>query len=349
MIKNWLLCVVCLSFLIGTSFLIYSIHKARQAIPSIDHTTRPNLRINEGGKACFDRNSLWFQLKNGEVSHIEDALWLGGTDPKFLLTIDKQHTKMKGIWKPQLPTVNKHYAMAQNEVIYFHLDCMLNLGRTPPAAVYPLDYQTFKQSLIDRTKLIFYERDAPWNIWKSTKLVHGAVQVMWSGVNHVNVFGEHVIKFLQNITKYFGASRELYVYLLGGNSVSIRELSSRDLIDYIIGNWDRNHNQFFVYDAKRGNTELIYLDHNHFKLSSKEPFKLRFCKFWKSDVDNLRKLVDGDIKQTLLSSLRDYEPDFKFVDDQMKPIAYLHDRSMQFLEHVENCINQYGYNYVFEE
>ena len=323
--------------------------EARYSIPSRYETERPKVFMNEGGERCFGYDSLWFKLKHGQVTNMKDALWLGGTDPKYIVDVkDADGSNMKTIWKPQLPVGKGFHAMAQNEIIVFHVDCILNLRRTPPASLFFLETEEFQKEMTPSTDTLLTARGADWNTWNSKGLIHGVAQVMWGKVRNINVFGQSILKFGRTISNYLGIPKEYFLYILGANTVSIRELSTRDLLDYVTGNWDRHHNEF-VIPSKKGGTELIYLDHNHLKRNRKAPFKLQYCKFWKNDIKTLKKIQRDGLQDLLLKSLRKYEPGFRMFEKQDRVFRHLDIRVDEFLEHVKQCESKYGLKYVYDE
>jgi len=324
------------------------------SVPSRHHYDRPQLKINEGGEQCFAPGSAWFKLKHSDVTKVKDALSLGGTDPKFVLTNSyspdfREFDEFRSMWKPQLPVGNHHFALAQNEVIVFHLDCLLHLTRTPAATVFPILLEDLEHAMSDKSFDVLQERRADWKYWKESGTVHGAAQVFWPHVSHVNVFGEGVLILVNKLIKARWISEETFVRFVGGTSASVRELATRDMLDFISGNWDRSHNQFHIYDKERRTTELIYLDHNHLKTSEGRTFRLRYCRFWREHIRRLRAMMaKGGLTALIRRSIRKYEEDFTFPYKQDEPLRNLDVRAAMFLVHVDRCVQDHGEAYVFD-
>ena len=322
------------------------------SIPAKGYHTRTSLEVNPGGSKCFDGSSWHYKLRRLQVSKVKDALELGGTDPKSLIFTD-QYPNDKFIWKPQLPISKGHFASAQNEVFVFHVDCLLELKRTPPATLYQLDFNRLQLSLGSSSKSIYEERAADlWDSWRNQAYIEGTVQYFWEGVHHIDRKTEVFLKILSRRTGIVGIKiKNFLFYLFGGTSTGIREYSQRDMLDYITGNWDRSHNQFYTHDHTRGTAEIIYLDHNHLSTNKKckEVFQLVYCKFWESSIDRLRDQVqNGNLTTTVTNSLNKYEPEFRTDHPKLiAPLKCLQARAEKFLEYVDKCVEKHGYAYVF--
>ena len=329
------------------SFTIYGVLQIRSSIPSRGHTTQYISEINEGGDFCFAPNSMWYKLKNSKTISAKDGLWMGGTDPKLIIMYEdtKNNEQIKSIWKPQLPISEKHRASAQNEVLYFHIDCLLQIKKTPPAITTPITFTLLQSSITKNSEQIYIsERNATWDDWKKTNFVVGTSQYFYPKVTTINPLTQSFVRFFKNLGIYE------YIYsFLGASSATVREISQRDMLDFICGNWDRAHNQFYIYDSFRNSGEIIFLDHNHLRLNKqgRDPFSLSLCKFWKSSVDRLQFLVDKNLTQLALDSLHKYEEYYIYDDDLDVPIRFLQTRAETFLNHVDNCISEYGEDYVF--
>ena len=288
------------------------------------------------------------------IHKIEDALLLGGTDPKSLLR-SKLLPDHRFIWKPQLPIQGKHYASAQNEVLIYHLDCLLGLKRTPAAAIYDIEFNHLRDSLGRLSRKRYEERSSDstfWDHWMNQGYVRGTAQFFWEDSNHLDIFTEYYIKYTTKFTqKYLGFSFKFFLFhLFGGTSTGIREYSQRDMLDYISGNWDRSHNQFYTHDVA-GSSELIYLDHNHLSTNRgcKEIFLLQHCKFWEDSVEKLRSFVEkGNLTSSLLKTINTYDPEMRFNNEKIAaPLNCLQRRSELFLSFVAKCVAKHGYDYVF--
>jgi len=325
------------------------------SVPSRYQTQPPVFDINEGREQCFAANSSWARLKQSKVKEIHDAFHLGGTDPKnILLQQNSDGDEFKSLWKPYLPRIGKHKANVLHEILVFHVDCLLGLKRTPPAAMLSLDPTPLTKSLSIVSKELYEERISKdvWDLWFNEGTVQGVTQKFVEDLHHIDWFGEKMIKILKKISFPFNAWDWAH-YFIGGGSATIREYSQKDMLDFICGNWDRMHNQFTMFFPERQSYELVYLDHNHLKNTKENAFDLKYCKFWRDSIDNLLKVAyseDGTLimATSIRYSLKYAEPDFDY-GVKYPPLLFMNYRVRKFLTHVESCVEKYGESYVFDE
>eukprot|EP01095_Lingulamoeba_sp_RSL-Kostka_P008372 TRINITY_DN2781_c0_g1_i1.p1 TRINITY_DN2781_c0_g1~~TRINITY_DN2781_c0_g1_i1.p1 ORF type:complete len:460 (-),score=55.86 TRINITY_DN2781_c0_g1_i1:192-1571(-) len=402
-------------------------------LPSKNYKERPNVYFNEGNGYCFDNRSIWYQLRyqKKEIIDIKDAIEKGGASPKSILTfketlidnedyyrshIDPMNNKIvtdglflsktssslfnQAIFKPQITNYKDHLSSSFNEVIAFHFDCLINLRKTPPSTGYFIDLNMLYKSLSVKSKKKYKERGVKWDNFKTTSQMPGMLQLYYPNVVDQNIFVQWINKHLRMFFKWFHLSKQvnyvLYNYLL--SDVTIREYSQRDILDYILGNYDRNHNEFFVVDDKaeeedskyKNEKHLILLDHNNLKrdIFGDKPFELSICKYYFEDVYrlisysnhyipyfvllpeyfdkvtelnlesqyqlyyNLNYDNSKNLKASLLDSLRSYELDSLFSlgthGDLFNVFKFLNKRLDEFLIHIDRCVVDYGFHYVFD-
>ena len=350
--RNWLRIIMILFIVLCLSYSSYFLLEIRDKIPSRNQTKPPQLFINEGEYKCFGKDSMWFSLQHSTAHIEEDALYMGGTDPKHIIVHNSSFiapiwntNQLRAMWKPQLPIFGRHKASAQNEVLFFHLDCVLNLRRTPPATIFPLDPEELERSLTDSSIALYTERNTSWEHWKLEGNAWGTSQIFWPKVKTENPVAHLGSKILKTVGLY-----NLVASILGSNGITEREFSQKDMIDFIAGNWDRGHNQFFVFDSLRESNEIIYLDHNHLRTNKEgpNPFTLTSCKYYKDNVLRLQQLTSNNLTKIVQDSIIEHEPHFVWDSNIIAPVEFLQKRALIFLEHVNDCVTEYGEKYVFE-
>ena len=174
-------------------------------------------------------------------------------------------------------------------------------------------------------------------------------QVYVEGVHHVDILVEYSMLVVKKIASFFNIDIES---ILGATDVTTREYAQRDMVDFVLGNWDRLHNQFYVEEPNdRGEmvTKLIYLDHNHLKISYVlSAFKLTHCKFWYSTVERLKDLHQKGIYYALNESLeREELKEVSLMGGLQAPLLYANRRAFIFLNHVDKCVEEHGFESVF--
>ena len=325
--------------------LLYTLLSMRKNEPTSSTNLPSTLYFNEGGEKCFANDSIWQQIKNSQknVKKIDDIFQFGGATPKSLLSLN--NTNYQVIWKPQLPNIETHKDSSFFEVVYFHLDCLLELRRTPPAVSFNLSSTELISSLSSQSKLKYEDRQIDWIEWRENIQVAGVAQYYIQNLRHLNVFVEKFGGYIRKILNFF----HLGGLLVGETEFSIREYSQRDMIDYITANWDRVHNRFFTIDPITKDTVLVYLDHNHLRLNLEErPFNLKYCKFWYENIEKLKKLKEIGLENVMRKSLeREELKEIGLMDRFDNPVKCLDKRSDEFLEHVNQCIEKFGFEDVF--
>lgn len=321
---------------------LYTTYSLRISIPNEPKPgTTQTLFYNEGGENCFAYNSTWnkLQYKEKHVQNIHDIFELGGATIKVKLEFDDGK---EAIWKPQLRKSKGHVDSAFFEVIYFHLDCLLGLRRTPPAASFILETERFRDSLVGQSVVLLRER--MWYLNMQNGYTPGVAQDFIYGMYHLNLLVEKFGQYIIRLFDFFHITR----LVLGISDYSLREYSQREMIDYLLANWDISHNQFYAIDPVAGNTVLVYLDHNHLRLTKKRAFGLKICKFWYHNVERLISLMNDNLELTLRQSLQ-RERIFEFGTEGKfeKPLKNINKRAKEYMDHVSGCIETYGFEYVF--
>ena len=320
----------------------------RENEPSSSTNKPPTFYFNEGGKKCFSNTSIWQELKNSQenVNSIEDFFQMGGATAKSLLSFD--NLEYKAIWKPQLKEGGGHKDSSFFEVVYFHLDCLLNLRKTPPAVSFSVQFSPLYYSLSEASINFYEDRKTDWQNLRKNNIVPGVAQFFVNNLKHENVLVE---KFGKKIRRFFNYFFGIGNFITGRNDFALREYSQRDMIDYIAGNWDRGHNRFYTIDPITHDTVLVYIDHNHFKLDKKQtPFSLEKinCKFWYHDIFRIKKLLKIGIENLLRKSLKKEELIELGLDGRFdNPLKRIDHRANDFLEYVDHCVDQFGFEDVF--
>lgn len=318
---------------------------------------RPRIPVNEGGPLCFGGSSSWTMLRDSRLQSIKDAVHMGGMSAKSYIALEAaDSTHVRAVWKPQLDIVNGHKSSPFNAVIAFHLDCLLGLQRVPPAAAIAVSTEALEASLSPVALRRYEDRAANWEDWRARGEVYGTAQSFVDGVVHKESYVRDIEQFFQ----YFGLET-LYLRLIGFGDTAKREAAERDMFDFLLANWDRDHNQFFIAGktpiARSGSvadvttTQLVFLDYDHLRFSSNAPDVLSGklpCQFYRESVEKLSELHAQGLSRLLMESLqRERLWETGLAGQRSAPVDFIDIRATRFLDHVHQCVEEHGDAYVF--
>lgn len=309
--------------------------------------------INEGGEQCFSNRSVWWMLREEEVARISDAWTMGGLHAKS--KVEFSGVTWKGLWKPQLKLGHGHLSSSFNEVIAFHLDCLLQLRRVPPTASRSLDVDAVTNSLSWVTRIRFWMRDAEWEQWKADGVIPGVSQQILNDVNHKFVTIVRFEERVRSLCRSGWLPFDLSLCSLG--AFEEKELAHRAVFDFILGCYDRDENQFYTRDRITGAVHLLHIDNNHMHVkkpsASEQSKKLAYCRYERSFVERLRSMRGGEYDPKSMAS-RLYESlkrePLMAVGLSGKLRNIIHNiplRLEMVLEHIDRCEELFGVDYVY--
>lgn len=331
-----------LGLIFGT-FLLFSLAHIVPSVPARGATGRTTFAVNPGGSQCFAIDSDWAALRRTPVTLIEDAVSLGGMSTKSMLS-HGSNGSLRSIWKPQLKIKPGSRSSPFNAVILFHLDCLLGLQRSIPAASLALDWVDLQASLSD----VAQERMAGrgnWKRWKSTGQVFGAAQLFYEPAVHMNF----IVTAVSGALSFLGLE-DSFEKVLGASDCTARERGQRDMVDFLLGNWDRAHNRFYAVDPSTGRSSYVFLDYDNLLLSTTAKTAMREklqCRFFRRDVQRLAELTNRGLARLLEDSLEREDLFPAGLSGKRKsPVRFLDLRASYFLDHVSRCIEDFGEKFV---
>lgn len=331
---------------IFATVVLFSLSHIVPSIPARGATGPTTFAVNPGGSMCFSNDSDWAALRRSPVSLIEDAVSLGGMSAKSMLTHGTDGS-LRSIWKPQLKIKAGSRSSPFNAVILFHLDCLLGLQRAIPAVSMAVDWKGLQDSLSEVAQERMVGR-GNWKRWRSTGQVFGAAQLYYEPAVHMNF----IVTATSGALSYLGLE-ESVERLLGAGDYTARERGQRDMVDFLLGNWDRAHNRFYAVDPTTGRSSYVFLDYDNLMLSTTAKTAMRDklkCQYFRRDVQRLAELTNRGLARLVEDSLEreDHFP-AGLSGKRKSPVRFLDLRAAYFLDHVARCIEDYGERFVLGE
>jgi hypothetical protein len=171
-----------------------------------------------------------------------------------------------------------------NEVLAFHLDCLLGLGKTPTTLGMDI-HLSREQVLLLSKQTLSMMRERGWKgdgdengeeHSNGSVVLSGVAQIWIDGVRKRPTGISEFERYFQSLCTYM---ESIGVLSLCGTPFSLAILNQRLFFDFIQGNWDRPNNHFFFQEERLGEEEegadsenvrgtgfsrsLVYIDHNH--------------------------------------------------------------------------------------
>eukprot|EP00736_Rhodelphis_marinus_P008800 Rmarinus@m.4099 len=245
-------------------FVLYDYIRTRPRVtPSIDYV------MNEGGEMCFSENSMWSMLRSLPIKSVEDGCWDGQT-VSFKIVLQGIDGDLPCIFKP-LPfhdgPFHGHLENAYYEALAFGLDCTMRLQRVPPVAVREVPAEDIFRAASSHTLHEMIDRDFQISVAEASGVVKGVLQPLIPNVTKESMVTRSLNPLLSYLCPVFGVTC-LDEYTSG-------DLARREIIDHLLGNYDRWNNRFVQLQAN-GDRVPISLDFNHASHSHKKTY-LEHC------------------------------------------------------------------------
>ena len=267
---------------------------------------------------------------------------LSGCTPKFVLSFGEN----KYLYKP-----NEHKIQVWNELVAFLVNKFGAFDRIPPVHPYELPFEEVKQAVEDShavASLPFVKCDfdlpgmSRW-IKTSKRNLIGTLQLMVKGVWKRS-------KTTQRARARIGKWTDKRPSVLAQ-----REISTRTLFDFLIGNYDR-YNNGFVQNRPNGDRILVYIDQgtqsNQTYVYSKSFKMTDYCRFYWKPIQALR-IHAHNLTETIVQELESNEMTRRWNEEGLidilahPTVKNLQDRVTAALKAVDECLDQYGHDYVF--
>ena len=339
--------------------------------------------FNEG-REVFELDSIWSRMHSNGFNVMKGDDLFGGSTAKIVLNFTKDEFEfdLQGIWKPyfnERNTTQSRIEWNPNELIAFHLDLYLGLGKTPTTIYLPIPKHLLCSHLFhhSETSNRFLHRGINCSDPNLPSSIPGFCQIIISPSQYVvyrSILSPEVESLLSTLltTKW--------------SLNTCREYNQRMLFDFLLGNADRENNRFYVKkqitipttptttpttiattiaativkwsDVIRSHlwskeTSYVYLDHNIvMKNSSKVPFCLDArvggvcnCKFRRQTIQTIKQ---GELGEIAKKSVEDKEYWRSNEKEERERWIEMTKRAQLLLEFVEDCINDFGEDFVFE-
>jgi hypothetical protein len=275
---------------------------------------------------------------------------LSGCTPKFELMFGEN----KYLFKP-----SEHKVQVWNELVAFLINKYGGFGRVPPVHPFELPFTQVKQSVEDTHAVaslpfVKCDFDLPGiQRWLRTSdgNIIGTLQLMVPGVWKRS-------KTTQRSRCKIGKWTDQPLSVLAQ-----REINTRTLFDILIGNYDRYNNDFIQFqpDKKQKKEEdriLVYIDQGSQaprSLVYSESFPMQqYCRFYWKPIQALRtyatNLTNVITTELVSNEMTRQWNDEGLIDIETHPsIRYLQDRVTAVLGAVDQCLEEYGHEYVFTD
>lgn len=223
----------------------------------------------------------------------------------------------------------EHPPKILNEWIAYTVDQLLEIHRIPPVVPIAIPEQQL-QTAIDgnnKKRRLGCEMDfTVGNAWlRKNHSVLGTLQLKLDGVVKLSSWQQT----FSNI-----------------KAMSEREINTRAIFDYIIGNWDRERSNNFIHEPSQ---LLIYIDQNALR-DSRVPFDLNDrlsgsqCRFYKRPIKRLQEVganILGVVQERLMQDDLDWNVD-------LPALTHINVRSKAVMELVDHCEKEYGLYHVYQ-
>lgn len=359
-------------------------------------------RPSWGGMENITLFSSWDDVDSYSVQ----VPWsLSGCEPKFNIHFQPNETSVsfEFLFKPA------RWAPfhAVNELIAYHVDQLLCFYRVPPVLPMQIPYHQkllpalqLAQKLQQGHKSIFRCNmrlsDDDTQEWvlvppkgsqvynqhgeNDTLVAIGAMQLKVSGIGQRNDVVRFVEKQLKRVSQSATERLQSMIFPRTPSIFAQREVGTRAIFDYLIGNRDRFSNDHIVSLADGHNRILAYIDNNRVETENTAAFDLeewtKDCRFYYTPVQKLmdmsqERYLSPSMKTSMLNGLsvrlwtrlkyHQPNPFRKIILGWFDPpnqiirhgdisfFYHLHKRTQHILQRVEVCLQQKGFHHVFVE
>mmetsp|Transcript_19514 Transcript_19514/g.45612 ORF Transcript_19514/g.45612 Transcript_19514/m.45612 type:complete len:489 (-) Transcript_19514:1119-2585(-) len=276
---------------------------------------------------------------------------LSGCDPKFILQ-DSNGNK-KYLFKP-----NKDPHKVWNELLAYWINDIGGFRRVPTVWPFELDPILQKEALNSNEggfatqKLPFvkcnFDLDEMDQWINHDQWLVGTLQLMVHGVSKRS---KAVNRLRSVIGKWSDRRPKLTAF-------QQREINTRSFFDFIIGNYDRYNNDFIqTEEHSSGDKVLVYIDQGSFVTSAevgRTIFPLNeYCRFYWRPVRKIRELPS--LKDAVLERVENNNKTQKWAAKHYigvldhPTVQYMDERVVRALQVVDDCVTEYGHEYVFLE
>jgi hypothetical protein len=277
---------------------------------------------------------------------------LSGCDPKFILSSPGSNTS-KYLFKP-----SHVQHKVWNELLAYHINTIAGFDRVPTVMPYEIPFEQVTRSIkkLQSVSMAFkkcnFHLDAmdEWihrsdegNTLNSTYLI-GTLQLM---VPAVSKRSKTVQRARTKIGKWSDQAPSLFAQ---------REIGTRSLFDFVIGNYDRYNNDFIQTNPENGDRILVYIDQGTYgKAAFAGMYRVtEHCRFYYKPVDKLRRtqqqqsLQAAVLQELELNDVTRVWNDQHLINVQTHPtVIYMNERVDKALEMVDECVTKHGHDFVF--
>mmetsp|Transcript_25016 Transcript_25016/g.38931 ORF Transcript_25016/g.38931 Transcript_25016/m.38931 type:complete len:384 (-) Transcript_25016:9-1160(-) len=250
-------------------------------------------------KECCEKGGSYDKLKNLPISSVK--FMPVGTTPKLLVDLESpDENNYTGVWKPLLL---KYSGLAYYELLFYHLVCYFHLRVTPPTFFMKMPIQQYVDNIVwhdEETNQYNLKR-----LKEHYKLDYvPGIFISWiDGLHQGDVVQISTVKVLEPLLGWCYYSFEC------------RTTTGREhVLDYLVGNWDRYHNQHSVWwldEDKKMKQALVLLDLNHCdeRAISPLPWEVNDCTILNPFFSQMCNSCN-DMLLALQQGMVDADPDF---------------------------------------
>ena len=298
---------------------------------------------------------------------------LSGCSPKFIITAaaaaaDDDDGEKKYLFKP---SADRHQVWS--ELLAYQINKIGQFHRVPTVHPFEVKWDVAADAIQQHTQLPFVKcnlgldytdqwiKSRPSSNAKDDELIPtwndddnnnnnhndnnnliGTLQVMVGGIDKQ---GKIVQRVRFKIGKWTDHTPNVFAQ---------REVNTRTVLDYLIGNYDRYNNEF-VQTQPNGDKLSIYIDQGSFiHAPAVDPLLFHldsYCRFYWRPIHALREQTD--LRQAVLDELqsnnftRSWNQQGLIGVQDHPTIVYLNERLDHVLAVVDECIETFGHDYVF--
>lgn len=135
-----------------------------------------------------------------------------------------------------------------------------------------------------------------------------------------------------------------------------REIGTRSLFDFVIGNYDRYNNDFVQTNPENGDRLLVYIDQGSYgNAAFAGKYRVtEHCRFYSKPADKLRQaqqqqsLQAAVLQEIELNAMTRVWKDQDLINVQTHPtMIYVNERVDAALAMVDKCVTKHGHDFVF--
>ncbi len=356
-------------------------------------------------------NITSFLAEDVDSYTIHVPLEMMGCEPKFKVRFHQNgnYTKQEFIFKPARWEAH----LGLNELIAYHVDELLGFHRVPPVVPMQIPYAPKilpalklaqqmqpKHQVFWRCKMRLSDEDiAEWikvapkgpdnqrDECNETLVVIGSMQLKVPSIMQRNEVVRFVDKHLQSGLVSRSATEALHSLLVprAPSIFAQRELGTRAIFDYLVGNRDRFNNDHVMSLGHSENRILVYIDNNRVAIENASAFDLnewtRDCRFYHAPIQKLMTFCQerlpfpgtnwpnwpslgySGISVRLWTRIKYHQinPFGKMILSWVEPpnpvlrygdipfFYHLPKRIRHIVQRLEDCLQQKGFHHVFVE